>query len=260
MKHYLKRKEVGVGVEEHKSTVRSVERALDILLCFTNSTELGLSEIASRISLHKSTVYRLLAALEAKGFVIRDPHTEKYRLGFSIWELSANLAQSDDPAAIVLTEMERLRDIVGETISLYVRDGNERIRIQAVESKQAIRRVAPIGARMPLAVGASSKVLVAYSDPATQEQILSDPAWPEYVDRDVFRQQLAQIRQLGYATSVEEREIGAAAVAAPIFDRTGRITASLAISGPSNRLTLEKMTEFSTPLIEVARRMGKMVK
>ncbi|WP_126429758.1 IclR family transcriptional regulator [Brevibacillus marinus] len=247
-------------MEEQKSTVRAVERALDILLCFTDATELGLSDIAKRISLHKSTVHRLLASLEGKGFVVRDPRTDKYRLGFRIWELSANMSRSDDPAQILLPEMERLRDLVGETISLYVRDGNERIRIQAVQSNQAIRRVAPVGARMPLAVGASSKVLVAYADEKTRAEILNDPDWPASVDRAAYVEQLEQIRKLGYATSVEEREAGAAAVAAPIFNRDGRLVAALAVSGPSNRLTMEKMQEISAPLMEAAWRMGKMIR
>lgn len=200
-------------LEEQKLTVRAVERALDVLLCFTDAAELGLSEIAQRVSLHKSTVHRLLASLESKGFVVRDPRTEKYRLGFRIWELSAHLAQSDDAAIILLPEMERLRDLLGETVSLYVRDGHERIRIQAVQSTQPVRRVAPVGARMPLAVGASSKVLVAYEDEATREAILQDPNWPESIDKQAYREQLEQIRRQGYATSVEEREVGAAAVA-----------------------------------------------
>ncbi|UFJ39345.1 IclR family transcriptional regulator [Brevibacillus humidisoli] len=247
-------------MEEQKSTVRAVERALDILLCFTETTELGLSEIANRISLHKSTVHRLLASLEGKGFVIRDPQTEKYRLGFRIWELSANMSRSDDPAQILLPEMERLRDLVGETISLYVSDNKERIRIQAVQSNQAIRRVAPVGARMPLAVGASSKVLVAYADEATRADILHDPDWPDTVDKSAYVEQLEEIRSLGYATSVEERELGAAAVAAPIFNGFGKIVAALAVSGPSNRLTMERMKEISGPVMEAAWRMGKMIK
>ncbi len=248
-----------VAMEEQKLTVRAVERALDILLCFTDATELSLSEIAKRIGLHKSTVHRLLASLELKGFVIRDPQTEKYRLGFRLWELSANLSHADDPAFMLLPEMERLRDLLGETISLYIRDGKERIRIQAVQSNQPIRRVAPIGARMPLAVGASSKVLVAYADDAVEEELLNAPDWPESIDRDVFRAQLKEIRQLGYAMSVEERELGAAAVAAPIIDRHGKLAAALAASGPSNRLTPEKMREFSGPIIEASKRMGKML-
>jgi IclR family transcriptional regulator, KDG regulon repressor len=247
-------------MEEPKTNVRAVERALDILLCFTDSTDLGLSEIASRLSLHKSTVHRLLATLENKGFLIRDAQTEKYRLGFRIWELSANLTHSDDPATVLLPEMERLRDLVGETVSLYVRDGNERIRIQAVQSNQPIRRVAPIGARMPLFVGASSKVLVAYAEPEVLEAVLNDPNWPESIDREVYLEQLEQIRAQGFATSVEERELGAAAVAAPIFNRNGKLVAAIAASGPSNRLTPEKMREFARPIMEAAYRMGKMMK
>jgi IclR family KDG regulon transcriptional repressor len=247
-------------MDEQKSTVRAVERALDILLCFTDATELGLSEISGRIGLHKSTVHRLLATLENKGFLVRDTQTDKYRLGFRVWELSANLTHSDDPAILLLPEMERLRDLIGETISLYVRDGNERIRIQAVQSNQPIRRVAPIGARMPLAVGASSKVLVAYAEPEVREAVLNDPLWPESVDKAAYLEQLEQIRQQGFATSVEEREPGAAAVSAPIFNRNGKLVAAIAASGPSNRLTPEKMSEFAGPIMEAAYRMGKMVK
>ncbi|RNB80608.1 IclR family transcriptional regulator [Brevibacillus nitrificans] len=247
-------------MEEQKANVRAVERALDILLCFTDATDLGLSEISSRLSLHKSTVHRLLATLENKGFLIRDVETEKYRLGFRIWELSANLTHNDDPATMLLPEMERLRDLVEETISLYVRDGMERIRIQAVQSKQPIRRVAPIGARMPLTVGASSKVLVAYAGAAVARELLEDPDWPDFVSRESYVEQLEQIRQQGFATSVEERELGTAAVAAPIFNRNGQLVASIAASGPSNRLTQEKMSQYAPFIKEAAYRMGKMMK
>lgn len=125
-------------MEERKQTVRAVERALDILMCFTKKSDLGLTEIAAEIGLHKSTVHRLLATLEEKGFVIRNTATDKYHLGLKIWELSANLSQNDDPAALLLPLMERLRDRLGETVSLYLRDGTDRLRIQAVQSNQAI--------------------------------------------------------------------------------------------------------------------------
>src|SRR5690625_7602554 len=78
----------GVLMGDSKVTVRSVERALDILLCFADESSLSMSEIAQRVALHKSTVHRLLASLETKGFVIRDPVTDHYRLGFRVWELS----------------------------------------------------------------------------------------------------------------------------------------------------------------------------
>ncbi|SEG53547.1 IclR family transcriptional regulator [Paenibacillus sp. UNC499MF] len=246
-------------MEEAKSTVRAVERALDVLLCYTDATELTLTEISSKVSLHKSTVYRLLASLEAKGFLVRESDGDKYRLGFSIWELAAHMSQSDDPGMILLPEMERLRDQVNETISLYVRDGRERVRVQAVQSNHAIRRVAPVGARMPLFVGASSKVLLAFGEAEVQEQAMLE-AELAGIPREPFLQQLHETRKAGYATSVEEREPGAAALAAPVFNRAGKLVAALAVSGPSNRLTLEAMLEQAPVVMEAARRMGTMLR
>lgn len=248
-----------VAMEGHKLTVRAVERALDILLAFSEAKELSLTEIAKRVALNKSTVHRLLNTLEEKGFVMRDSVTEKYRLGYSVWELAGNLMLPHDPAVLFLPEMERLRDLLDETVSLYVRDGKHRVRVQAVESQQTIRRVAPIGVRLPLSVGASSKVLVAYADPQTRAKILADPDWPPQVDKNAYLRQLETIRALGYATSVEEREAGTAAVAAPIFSRSGRLVAALSVSGPASRLTLEKMQEIAPYVIDATKRMGRLV-
>jgi IclR family KDG regulon transcriptional repressor len=246
--------------EDKKSTVRAVERALEILLCFVHQSQLGMMEIAERTGLNKSTVFRLLATLESKGFVKRDPRTEKYELGFRIWELAASLNPSDDPAVLFLPEMERLRDELDETVSLYIRDGLERIRIQAVESRQAIRRVAPVGARMPLSVGASSKVLVAYSEESLLAEVMEKADWPENVSREAFRSQLERIREDGYAISVEEREAGTAAVAVPVFSRSGRLVAALAVSGPVLRMNVKTMIRFVPRMKQAAERMGKMIR
>ncbi|RAP74436.1 IclR family transcriptional regulator [Paenibacillus montanisoli] len=246
--------------EDGKSTVRAVERALDILLCFTKKKEWAMTELADSVGLHKSTVHRMLATLEERGFIVRDAASDRYKLGLRIWELSANMSGADDPAVIGLPEMERLRDMLGETVSLYLRDGNERIRIQAVQSIQAIRRVAPIGVRLPLYVGASSKVLIAFEEAAKREELLQDASWPPSFDRQQFQEQMAEWQRLGYAMSVEEREQGAAAVAAPVFSRTGKLVAALSVSGPANRLTPEIMRSQAPAVIEAARRLGVMLK
>lgn len=246
-------------MEDRKLTVRAVERALDILLCFTKADDLGLTEIAAAIDLHKSTVHRLLATLEDRGFVIRNPVTEKYRLGIRIWELSMHLPVHEEPGTLLLPAMERLRDKLDETVSLYLRDGLERVRIQAVQSRQAIRRVAQIGARLPLSVGASSKVLAAYAPPETLRALLESPDWPDFVDRDVYKEQLKDIQRAGYATSFEERESGAAAVAVPIYGRGGQVAAVLSLSGPVSRLSPETLVEYAAVLAEAATEMGVML-
>jgi IclR family KDG regulon transcriptional repressor len=248
-----------MAAEGEKGTVRAVERALDILLCFSGTeTELGLSDIAKRIGLHKSTVHRLLASLESKGFVRRNPATEKYRLGWSVLELVSNINRSDDLSMIVLPEMTRLRDQLGETISLYTRAGMERIRIQAVESNQPVRRVANIGMRLPLYVGASGKVLLAFADEPL-EDFMNDPSWPKDLNRDEFRHAIQTVREQGYAVSIEEREAGAAAVAAPIFSRNGQIVAALSVSGPVDRFTKEAVERFAVAVRQSAERLSKMV-
>ncbi|MGD9677662.1 MAG: IclR family transcriptional regulator [Vulcanibacillus sp.] len=230
------------------NTVRSVERSLDILLCFVHSTELSLTEITNLVSLHKSTVYRMLQTLELKGFLIKNNSNEKYRLGFKIWELSANLSGMNDPATLFLPEMERLRNLLDETISLYIRDGYERIRIQSIESNQSLRRVAPIGERLPLALGASSKVLITYEEKSIQEDILKQLASNYQIDKNSFEKVIEDVKILGYATSFEERAIGAVAIACPIFNRQKSIIAALSVSGPVNRLTYEKLEEIAPVL------------
>lgn len=245
--------------DQEKGTVRAVERALDILLCFSGTeSELGLSDIAKKLGLHKSTVHRLLASLEAKGFIRRHPRTEKYRLGWSVLELVSNVYQSDDLSSIVLPEMTRLRDLLGETISLYILSGRERIRIQAVESNQPVRRVANIGKRLPLVVGASGKVLLAWQ-PELAQELMTDGTWPREVDKQEFRNQLRSVRDQGYAVSIEEREAGAAAVAAPIFTRSGELVAALSVSGPVDRFTDDAIERSARALQQSADILTKML-
>ncbi|MBH5318948.1 IclR family transcriptional regulator [Paenibacillus sp. GSMTC-2017] len=247
-------------MEEGKSTVRAVDRALDILLCFTSKTDWAMTEIAEYVGLHKSTVHRMLATLEEKGFIERDRSTERYHLGLKVWELSANLSRTDDQATIWLPEMVRIRDELGETVSIYVRDGSERIRMQAVQSNQAVRRVAPVGVRLPLYAGASSKVLIAYSDPIVQDNLLQAPTWPSYIDMEQYRRQLQEIMVNGYATSFEEREPGAAALSSPILDRNGNLAAALSVSGPASRMTMDTMRAYAPIMMDAARRMGTMIR
>ncbi|WP_245630124.1 IclR family transcriptional regulator [Alicyclobacillus acidiphilus] len=246
--------------ETPAATVRAVERALDILLYFAKSPrELSLSEIAREVNLHKSTAHRLLLSLQAKGFVRRQHGSDKYILGWSILELLGNVYLSDELTTLALSEMTKLRDLTGETISLYIRSGIERIRIQAVESTEPIRNVVAIGKTYPLYVGAGGKVLLAFADDAVVEEVLNREQLPSDFDRSELRAQLDKIRLDGYAVSIQERDAGAAAMAAPVFGRNHECVAALAVSGPVSRLTLEKMQQHVDALITSAEWLTKML-
>ncbi|GMA57892.1 IclR family transcriptional regulator [Alicyclobacillus sacchari] len=235
------------------TTVRAVERALDILLCFTKSThELSLSEIARDVGLHKSTAHRLLLSLQQKGFVRRQQGSDKYMLGWSALCLSANAPLFDSWTSIALPVMTELRDHTGETVSLYVRSGIERIRVQAVESREPIRNVATVGERYPLYIGASGKVLLAWSDIDLINEILRRERLPSGFSLSELRSQLVQVRTDGYAVSFQERDAGAAAMAAPVFGPEGDCIAALAVSGPVSRLTEAKMEHSASDLMGAA--------
>ncbi len=242
---------------QDRGTVRAVERALDVLLCFRTKDELGLTEISRMIGLHKSTVHRLLATLETRGFVRRE-QTDRYRIGWSILELTSGIYRSGDFSTVVFPEMTALRDRIGETVSLYVRSGFERIRIQAVEGIHAVRRVANIGMRFPLHIGASGKVLLAFCNEPLLDRMETSGALPPDFNKSEFERQLADIRKRGYAVTFEERETGAAAVAAPIMNRQNQVSAALSVSGPVDRFTEAHLEQFIAACVDSANLIGKV--
>ncbi|GMA63228.1 IclR family transcriptional regulator [Alicyclobacillus fastidiosus] len=240
------------------TTVRAVERALDILLYFAKSPrELSLSEIAREVGLHKSTAHRLLLSLQTKGFVRKQPGSDKYILGWSVLELLGNVYLSDELTTLALPEMAKLRDVTGETVSLYIRSGIERIRVQAVESNEPIRNVVAIGKKYPLYIGASGKVLLAFADEAVVEEVFLREQIPLDFAREDLLRQLDKIRIDGYAVSIQERDNGAAAIAAPVFGRNRECIAALSISGPVSRFTVDKMNQFVDALCASAAWLAK---
>jgi len=243
-----------------KITVRSVERALDILSAFIGSEKnLSLTEIANKVDLHKSTVHRLLNSLEARGYVEKLAESERYRLGNKIIELSSHAARSSDLIQTAVPEMTRLRDELGETVSLYILDRHDRIRLHAIEGTQTVRRIAIIGQRLPLYAGASSKILLAFLPEQEQDKIFKTPYWSPAIDIRKFRQTFEGIRKNQYATSFGEREPGVASIAAPVFFENGTIAAALSISGPIDRFTEKQIHYMADIVIASANRITTML-
>lgn len=217
-----------------------------------------MTQIAAQVGLSKSTVHRLLTALESKGFVIRNTVTERYRMGLKVLELASAFLMSDDLAESAYHEMERLRDEVGETVSLYVRDGNERVRVQKVEGRQSLRRVVHLGQRLPLYLGASGKVLLAGCPQAERARIMASVC-PEGFDIGKLNAELQEVRRRGWAFSSEEREDGIASIAAPVCDRTGTAVAALAISGPVHRLDPSTLPTYVPSVVQSAKTIGMLI-
>jgi len=224
--------------EKAESGLRTVQRALDILYCFTlEQQELSLTEIANKIQLAKSTTTRLLSTLEQNNFIVKDPDTLKYRLGQGLYYLGYIAGKSIEIKELAKPVMQRLRDETRETVNLYVLENDSRVCIEQCEGLQSVRHLVKIGEKLPLWAGAGGKVLLAYQSDDFQNRIFEQV--PSRERLETLQRELPQIKSERCASSIDEREVGSAAVAAPIFHINHEVKACLSISGPTNRFTPE---------------------
>ncbi len=214
---------------EHETSVRAIERAIDILDCFSpDESEFTLTGLSKRIGLAPSTTSRIVSTLEKRGYLARNPETQRYALGPILARIGAFGLASVDICKVALPYMRELNGIYDEGVSLYVVRGNERICVERVESSRPLRRVVNIGDRHLLTRGAAGRVLLAYLPEEKRAELLtSDPFTTE--------EALAELRRSRRAVSLGEREEGVTSIAAPVEDVRREVVAALAMSGPSVR-------------------------
>lgn len=232
--------------------VQSVERALDILLHFVHGSSFEASELRAAVKLSRPTLYRLLAAMEKKKVLRSYGQPRRYELGARVIELAnAWLSQSD----LTRTSSPFLRDLwesSGETIVLsVVHDDDVRLAIQQFRSNSPLSYAPGIGKAMPLYAGASSKAILAFLAPERVKAIVAGA--PRKLDRKKLVDELARIRQRGFAVSTGELVPGAASVAAPIFDHAATVVGSLALALPLSRLSRPARERHIVQVCQTAR-------
>lgn len=245
-------------------SIRAVDRALDVLMCFSSATpELSMTQITEKVGMHKSTVHRLLGTLEAKKFVQRDPLTGRYRPGNSLLQLAFLTLERSNLKEIAIPYMRRLNEQHLETVTLSIRDGSDMVYLAVLESPQKVKMAAKPGERLPVFSTASGKVVMAYSDDAFIKQILSQelPQFTSYTIRDeeTMLHILDLVRERGFAYSEQEYEDGINAVAAPIIDKNKVALASIAVAGPAYRLSVERMLKIGPSVAAIAIELSKEI-
>lgn len=219
--------------------VKSVLAALDVLDCFSTDSELGVTEIARRLGVAKSTAHRLLATLCARGIAEQNPHTGHYRLGLHLVELG-QLARERTPLhRVALPLLEDVRRETGQTVHLSVREGADVLFLERLNSLRAVPLLVPWKSRMPAHVVSAGKVLAAYD--AGLARARAAAGFPPLTTRTIrtaeaFERALAQVRRTGYAVSDGEATPGLASVAVPVRDRAGPTRAALSVAGPSREI------------------------
>ena len=237
--------------KSQSSLIKSVEKAIAILNAFTiERPELSVTELSQQLALHKSTVSRLLSTLEGGGLVEQNPETGKYHLGAALLGLGALVRAHADMREIARPHLRQLAQEAQETVNLAVLDGDEVINIkQILPQKRQVKNIGWVGGRTPPHCVSTGKVLLAYRPQEDVGRIIAQ-GLPCRTDKTItdpgrLREELANIRQRGYATGLEELEEGLNAVAAPVRDHTGEVLAAVSVSGPSYRVSLEKISELA---------------
>ncbi|WP_028547994.1 IclR family transcriptional regulator [Paenibacillus sp. UNC451MF] len=218
------------------------DRILRMLECFTvDKPEWGVTELGEHLGLYKSVVHRMLVTLEHRGFVSKNPVTQKYVLGIKLFELGTIVANQMNLRTVAKPIMEKLCESTGETVMLMIVDGLECLCIEKVESSQSVRYTSPLGKRVSLHAGATTKILLANLSPDKINQIISRglQKFTEHtiVDPSELLDHLQTIREQGYCISSNDFSLGGMGIAVPIRDHMGEVIAGLSLSGLEFRMS-----------------------
>jgi IclR family acetate operon transcriptional repressor len=246
--------------------IQAIERAVAILNAFSaERPELGVTELADLLGLHKSTVHRFLVNLETAGLVERNSRTARYRLGLRIFELGGLVLQQMNLWDEALPFLEGLVRDSGETGHLAVLDGGEAIYIEKVEARRALRIPSAMGRGYPAHATSLGKVLLAHLPGEELEAVIAERGLARYTPRTIITRgaleaELARIRRDGFAVDREEYDEGLVCIGAPISDHTGHVVAALGIGGPGTRVTPARLEELGALVMAAAgglsRRLG----
>jgi IclR family transcriptional regulator, KDG regulon repressor len=251
---------------ERENMVKSVSRALDIItLISLKKNGLGVTEIANQIDINKSSVYRILSTLVQYGYIEQDSETGKYKLGYKFLEISSKLLESIDLRAEARPFLQELENETNEVIHLVVYDQGEVVYIEKLEGNETLRMHSKVGKRAPMHCTSVGKAILAHLPSSIVSDILERKGMPVHTDKtitdkDEFMKELGQVRQKGYALDLEENEYGITCVAAPIFDHLGKVIAAVSISGPTMRMTDERLDALKSIMVktgqDISARLG----
>lgn len=229
-------KDSGIGV---------LDKAVGVLHAISESP-CALAELCDRTGLPRATAHRLAAGLEFHRLLARDPDG-RWQLGPALGELATHA--SDPLLTAGRTVLPELREKTGESVQLYRREGHTRVCVAALEPAAGLRDTVPVGARLPMTAGSAARVLLAYSDVATQQAVLPSAAFSERT--------LAEVRRRGWAQSVAEREPGVASVSVPVRDLSSTVIAAVSVSGPIDRMGRQPGARWADDLLSASRALTR---
>ena len=242
--------------------VQVVDRLFHILdLLADAKEEMGATDLAMKLQLHKSTVHRLLVSLERNHFVEKNRETAKYKLGWRLFELGMLAVSRVDLYSLSRPCLESLVKKTCETAHLGIRSGTELISIVSVEADRNLRLPTTVGRRSPLYCTSQGKAILAFSPPEVASEIIHSIQFKPFTRRTITRksslmEELERIRNCGYAIDNEELEEDLRCIGAPVFNHAGEVIAALSIAGPIYRVGGGNLPKLTEAVLQAARQLS----
>ncbi len=240
---------------------QALRRGLSLLDIIADHPGLRFSEIADQSGLTNGTAHRMLSTLVETGMLRVDERDQSYHLGFRLFEMAHRVWDQFDLRSAAEPELERLRDLAGETVRLAILDDDQILYVDQREAVQTVRLGNGVGARASCYASGAGKAILAHLDPLLREQFLNRLKLQRFTpntitDRAALVQQLDLTKARGYSVSVEEQHVGVSSVSAAILDHRAQAIGAVAIVGPSYRLTLDRLHALGRDVMEAARRIS----
>jgi IclR family KDG regulon transcriptional repressor len=242
----------------------SVKKAFAILSAISSSKNgLGVSELAKKLKMAKSTVHGMTSALEELGAVMRDPVTKKYKLGFTLLEIGRSAYSQIDLQTSARPVTEELMEKTQTSVFLGILNGDQVTILDIVESRQELNITAPVGSTIPLFAGAVGKVFLASMAEEQAARIIKSKSLPRFtensiVDTALYFQELRQVRENGYAVDDEEYILGVRAVASPLMG-LGQLRSAIWAVGFKANLDKKKMQTLTGETQKAARTISRRI-
>jgi len=238
--------------------IERLARLLDVIAAHDDPASLKI--LSAETGLHPSTTFRILSSLSAQGFVERTARGN-YRLGVKLMQLGSRVHASVDIRKLALPLMEKLRDKLGETVNLTVREGDEVVYIERSVAKRMIKVEQVIGSRAPLHVTAIGKLMLGDLGETECRSYAKRSKLPAYTRNTrskitALLQDCAASAQRGYALDNEEAELGVGCIGTLIRDASGHVVAGLSVSSPIERRRDEWIKHVMETGIQISKQLG----
>jgi DNA-binding IclR family transcriptional regulator len=243
-------------VERRSTSVQSVDRAVSVMELLARRGSVGVTEVANEIGIHKSTAYRLLTTLRARGLVEQDATTEQYRLGFALVLLASTVTADLDVLRCARPVCERLSEQTHETVTVAVLEDDDAVVIHQTVSKSSALSVDWTGRHTPIHATAAGQIFLSHMPEDQRRRILRGPL-ERFTENTLFapatlEERARETRDRGYGSTVEELEIGLNAVGVPVHSSDGAVVATVSVSGPAFRLPAEDIPEVAKVVKDAA--------